>query len=412
MAETLGITHRIWRQIPAPLRRAALGAALRAWVPRPNPIPPASSDGAHIAGELGRISGLGEAARLLHRGLVDLHADAGAIELAIGHRPIRRPPPSANKQASPSQASALILHVNAPSIPLLLARAPRDFLRNRRVIGFWNWEIETLPIAWRRNADLVHEAWAPTRFTATALETIMPGRVRVVPYPLADFLIPAVADRAALNVPERTVIITVIANLGASFARKNPLGAIGAFRAAFGDRPDRLLLLKLAGASLFPQDLAQIHAAIGDAANIRLIDATWSAAQMRSLLASTDILLSMHRAEGFGLVPAEAMLRGIPVIATGWSGNMQFMDAQSAALLPYRLVPVIEQRGDYAVPGARWAEPDADACVEALRRLADDPEARQALAARGQAYARAALTLEPLAAALHANGIHPLTPLN
>ena len=394
------------------MRRAALGAVLRALVPRPDTTPPASSAGAHIAGELGRVSGLGEAARLLHRGLVDLQVDAGAIELAIGQRPIRRPPPLTNKQAPPSEAGALILHVNAPSIPLLLARAPRNFLRNRRVIGFWNWEIETLPTAWRRNADLVHEAWAPTRFTATALETIMPSRVRVVPYPLADILIPAIADRAALNVPERTVIITVIANLGASFARKNPLAAIRTFRAAFGGRLDRLLVLKLAGANLFPQDLAQIHAAIGDAANIRLIGETWPAAHMRILFASTDILLSMHRAEGFGIVPAEAMLRGIPVIATGWSGNMQFMDAQSACLIPYRLVPVIEQRGDYATQGARWAEPDFEAGVEALRRLADDQAARVALAARGQAYARAALTLEPLAAALHANGIRPLTPLN
>jgi glycosyltransferase involved in cell wall biosynthesis len=213
------------------------------------------------------------------------------------------------------------------------------------------------------------------------------------------------ADREALGLPAHAVIVTVIANLGASFDRKNPLGAIASFRAAFGDRPDCLLVLKLAGASLFPRDFEQIRTAIGASANIRLIDATWDSARMRTLFASTDILLSLHRAEGFGIVPAEAMLRGIAVIATGWSGTLQFMDAQSAALVPYRLVPVIEQRGDYAVPGARWAEPDHDAAVHWLRRLADDPVERASLAARGQAYASAALTLDPLANALQSCGI-------
>ncbi|MGC8531231.1 MAG: glycosyltransferase [Acidiphilium sp.] len=396
MADRLGFLHRIWRLVPPKLRRAALGAAVRAAAPRPDRVPPTASLGVQIAGEMGRISGLGEAARLLHSGIAALQADAGTIDLAIGKRPmlIRKMP-----------RSALILHVNAPSIPLFLARAPSDFLRERRVIGFWNWEIETVPAIWRKNADFVHEVWTPTMFTATALEPIMPGRVRVVPYPLAAILPPAMADREALGLPAHAVIVTVIANLGASFDRKNPLGAIASFRAAFGDRPDHLLVLKLAGASLFPRDFEQIRTAIGASANIRLIDATWDSARMRTLFASTDILLSLHRAEGFGIVPAEAMLRGIAVIATGWSGTLQFMDAQSAALVPYRLVPVIEQRGDYAVPGARWAEPDHDAAVHWLRRLADDPVERASLAARGQAYASAALTLDPLANALQSCGI-------
>lgn len=396
MAERLAFLHRMWRLVPQRLRRAALQTASRIAAPRPNRPPPATSLGVQIVGEMGRISGLGEAARLLHSGVAALHADAGAIELAIGHRPA---------PAHPVAGAALILHVNAPSLPLLLARAPHDFLRGRRVIGFWNWEIETVPAAWRKNTDFVHEVWAPTGFTATALDAIMPGRVRVVPYPLAATLVPAMADRAALGLPDGTVVVTVIANLGASFARKNPLGAIASFRAAFGDRPDRLLLLKLAGASLFPRDLAQIRDAIGASPNIRLIDATWTGAEMRTLLASSDILLSLHRAEGFGLVPAEAMLRGIPVIATGWSGSMQFMNERSAALVPYRLVPVIEQRGDYAVPGARWAEPDHDAAVHWLRRLADDPVERASLAARGKAYASSSLTLDPLATALQSCGI-------
>jgi glycosyltransferase involved in cell wall biosynthesis len=94
------------------------------------------------------------------------------------------------------------------------------------------------------------------------------------------------------------------------------------------------------------------------------------------------------------------MLLGRPVVATGWSGNMDFMDADSAVLVPFTLVPARDPRGVLEVPGAVWAEPDVGVAAEALRRLADDPVARAALGARGQATARAALGVESLVAAL------------
>ncbi|MCF3947271.1 glycosyltransferase family 4 protein [Acidiphilium iwatense] len=397
MTGRLGRLHQIWRAIPPAPRRAALRALTLAAAPRADATPPTSSAGAVIAGEMARISGLGEAARLLHAGLASLGADRGAVELGVLRPPIPTTLP---------EDAALILHVNAPSIPLMLARAEKNFLRGRRVIGFWNWELESLPKNWRRAEQFVHDIWTPSAFTKAAIETIYPGRVRLVPYPLASLdLAPAMPDRASIGLPDHAVIVTVIANLGASFARKNPLGAIAAHRAAFGNRADRILVLKLAGGDAFPGDMGRVRAAIGDAGNIRLIDETWPGEKLRTLLAGTDILLSPHRAEGFGLVPAEAMLRGIAVVATGWSGNLQFMDETSAGLVPYRLIPVADDRGDYDVKGAVWAEPDIDEAASLLLRLADDPARRIELALRGQAYARAALGLDPLESALTANGI-------
>ena len=106
------------------------------------------------------------------------------------------------------------------------------------------------------------------------------------------------------------------------------------------------------------------------------------------------------------LVPAQAMLRGIPVVATGWSGNLQYMDQASAALVGYRLIPVADPSGVYGrIPGALWAEPDVDDAAAALRRLGDDPAARAALGARGAAKAAAALAGDELRAALTAAGI-------
>ena len=122
-------------------------------------------------------------------------------------------------------------------------------------------------------------------------------------------------------------------------------------------------------------------------------------------LVSADIVLSLHRSEGFGLVPAEAMLLGRPVVATGWSGNMTFMDDSCAALVGYRLVPARDPRGVYAVPGATWAEPDIAHAAEWLRRLGDDPGLRARLGPAGQVAARARLGTAPLAEAVRALGL-------
>ncbi|MDD2877001.1 MAG: glycosyltransferase [Acidiphilium sp.] len=397
MTERFSLEHRLWRAIPAAPRRAGLRAIATALAPRADAIPPPASHGVAIGGEMRLISGLGEAARLLHGGIKRCGADRGAVDLGVLRRPAPRVLPD---------GAALILHVNAPSIPLMLARAGAHFLRDRRVVGFWNWELDTLPPSWRGGTRYVHEIWVPSAFTKAAIETIYPGMVRLVPYPLAAIGLPQAFPRRGLfDLPADAVITTVIANLGASFARKHPLAAVAAHRAAFSNRPDRILVVKLSGGVAFPADMARLRGAIGTANNIRLIDAIWPAETLRSLLASTDILLSLHRAEGFGLVPAEAMLRGVAVVATGWSGNLQFMDDSSAALISHRLTPVTDVRGAYGAASAFWAEPDIDHAAAWLRRLADNPVERKALAARGQAFARAALGLEPLAAALASNGI-------
>jgi glycosyltransferase involved in cell wall biosynthesis len=212
-------------------------------------------------------------------------------------------------------------------------------------------------------------------------------------------------DRAAFGLPERAVIVLASFSLASSFARKNPLGAIAAFRAAFGDRPDRLLLLKIGKPEHYPDDLAAIRHAAAGAANIRVETRRFGDAERHALTACADIVLSLHRAEGFGLVPAEAMLLGKPVVATGWSGNMDFMNADSAALVDYRLVAAADPRGVYAVRGAMWAEPDPGAAAALLVELADDPARRAALGARGQAMAQARLGTARLAAALAAIGL-------
>jgi len=391
------LAHGAWRALPRGLRRNALSGVAARLAARPGAAPPLS-EGIVVAGDIGGENGLAASARILHEAL-------SAQGLAAEKIPLGLPGVTPKFRGALPETAALLAVVNAPILPAALLRLPRDFLLRRRIIGMWAWELPVVPRSWHHGANFVHEVWTPSPFTAGALEAAAPGRVRVVPYPLAAVALPVAGTRADFGLPEKKLVVLTALNLASSMARKNPLGAIAAFNAAFGARRDFLLLLKISGFEAYPRDLNQIRAAIGNAPNIRLITATLPEARLNGLIAASDIVLSLHRAEGFGLIPATAMLLGRPVVATGWSGNLAFMTEQNSALVGYRLVPAMDDRGVYQIPGARWAEPDIADAAWHLRLLAEESSARAALGAAGQADARRLLGAEPLLAALAANGV-------
>jgi len=380
--------HRAWRILPRDLRRSVLLQGSAWLAPTPDRPAPAAVGGIGVVGELDRASGLGEAARLTLHALELLGVPCWPV------RPGADLPPGA----------PLILHGNPPALPLELIRLGRGLIRGRRIIGFWPWELPVVPESWRIGMRFVHEVWAPSRFSADALAPIA-GSVRVVPHPVAaDPPRPSALRRADFGLPEGAVVTLVAFNLASSFERKNPLGAIAAHRAAFGDRPDRILLLRVGNPGHFPEDFARLQKA-AQAPNIRIDTRTLPRDDAHALMQASDIVLSLHRSEGFGLVPAEAMLLAKPVVATDWSGTQDFMDAACAALVPARLIPARDPRGVFEAPGAVWADPDIGAAADWLRRLADDPALRARLGAAARLHAEARLGPARLADAVRALGL-------
>jgi glycosyltransferase involved in cell wall biosynthesis len=396
--------HRAWRALPAAQRRAALTRLTALAAPRPDWPPPRARHGLVVGGELGRASGLGEGARLMASACAQLGVPAWTLDCGL------LPPgePRAAQTEAPPPGAPLVLHVNAPILPAALLRLPRGLLRGRRVIGYWAWELSVVPDIWRHGARFVHDVWVPSRFTAAALEPLAPGRVRVVPHPVAASPPrPSALNRADFGLPEDAVITLVSFSLASSFARKNPHAAIAAHRAAFGDRPDRMLLLKIAHAEHAPDDMDALRALCAGSDNIGFETRLLPVADSHALTGCADIVLSLHRSEGFGLVPAEAMLLGRPVIATDYSGTTDFIDADCAIPIAYRLVPAVDPRGVFEAPGAVWAEADVADAAGALARLADDAAERARLGKAGQRAARARLGAGALAAAIGALGIVP-----
>jgi glycosyltransferase involved in cell wall biosynthesis len=394
---TPNMPHRLWRRLPAVLRRRIFARTTGWLAPKPLERTSPPQHGLVIAGELSRASGMGETARLMAVTATRLGLPVWTIDLPP---PVdSRPEVAVTVSEAPPPGVPLVLHVNAPMLPLALLRLPSAMTRDRPVIGYWAWEMPEVPPEWRPALSCVSQIWVPSHFTASVLEPLAPGRVRVVPPALA--VVPPVAsdrDRTTFGLPADAVVVLVSFNLASSFARKNPFAAIAAFRGAFGDRSDRILLLKVGHPEHAPADFARL-AQMAHAPNIRIETHTLAPEDRHALTACADIVLSLHRGEGFGLVMAEAMLLGKPVVATGWSGNTDYMDGSNAALVGYRLVPA---RDDRSVYRGLWAEPDVAEAAVLLRGLADDAGLRRDMGERARTSALNRLDGRELTAALAA----------
>jgi glycosyl transferase family 1 len=121
--------------------------------------------------------------------------------------------------------------------------------------------------------------------------------------------------------------------------------------------------------------------------DIEVMDRYVSASEKNSMLASADCYVSLHRAEGFGLTPAESLCMGKPVIATRYGGNLEFMNDRNSWLVDYELVPIGYGNDPYPATG-EWADPDVDQAASYMREMLDRPGVARERARRGIADMR------------------------
>src|SRR5262249_15890077 len=150
-------------------------------------------------------------------------------------------------------------------------------------------------------------------------------------------------------------------SINSGMARMNPTASIDAFRRAFPAGEPATLVIKLSAGHLNRSQSDRLRSASQRDPRIVFYDQALSDAEMYDFLCCFDAILSLQRSEGFGLVLAQGMLLGKPVIATGWSGNTDYMTSANSELIPYRLVPVRDPDGIYLAPNLNWADPDIDA---------------------------------------------------
>lgn len=375
--------RHLWRGLPLPQRardaavavynRAAIRADRRSrrrepTSERPGPLV--------VTGFFSEVSGVARAAELTVRAL----RDAGLDPLLHDARDALSGVPP------PDQGGVWLLHCNAPEADAVLFATPAHHRRGRTLIGYWTWETPDLPSAWAEMADDFAEIWTPSTFVADQVRLIA-RRVCRMPHPVQS-----VRSARARRYDRQRVTFLSTADARSDFARKNVTGSVSAFKSAFPEpRASARLVVKLLNADEDPAGVARVRAAMDGRPDIQLIDTVLTDGQMAALFEEADVLLSLHRSEGFGLTIAEAMADGMPVIATGWSGNLDVADATvREALVDYTLAPV---DGSRRYAGSVWAEPDIASAAELIRRLAEDAGLRQRLGRAGRA--RVARLSEP-----------------
>ena len=368
----MSLAHRLWSLLPRSARREALFGAAALLAPRPTRPEPDGRGPLVVAGYLNAQTGLGVGARRMLAAMREDGLDPIAADLTGAHRQGPPGPPI----AIPPGPGTIILHVNGPMLPWALLALGRRAVAGKRIVAYWAWELPALPRDWRRGYGACHRIWAPSRFCAEVFARPGHPPPLVVPHP-PPVPAPSARDRAGFGLPARAFVTLALFDATSSLARKNPLGAIEAHRRAFGDSPDHLLVLKTHGTDHAGLPWAEVARAAAARPNVRVLDADLSRPDLWALTACADVLLSLHRAEGYGLAIAEAMAVGRPVVATGWSGNMDFMQGPGCHAVPWALVPARDPQGTYDMPEARWADPDLDEAAAALRRIAGDPALRR-----------------------------------
>jgi glycosyltransferase involved in cell wall biosynthesis len=329
--------------------------------------------GVNVAGYLDTESGMGEAARGSIRSF-----EAASIPVSLNNVASRL-----RKQDLSYAASFVsenphpfnLVHLNADNMGWFAAGQGRSYFKDRYTIGFWFWELSTFRDEWVQFFDYVDEVWAASEFMRASFASRASVPVVRVPLPMVRPNIPP-RSRAHFGIPDMGTAFLYMFDVSSQMERKNPFGALEAFRRARFARDQATLVLKFTNAEYDREAVRRLHEA-ADGLNVVMLDGYMDRSELWALLEVTDCYLSPHRSEGFGLTMLEAMSLGKPVIATAYSGNMDFMTPENSFPLGYRLVTLQRDFGPY-MRGASWADPDLDEAASLMRTVVDSPETARA----------------------------------
>ena len=347
----------------------------------------AKSSGLNLYGHLSTSIGLGAAAR----NTADVIVSQGIPLASVNVVPL----PAPRQQAVRAEWNVIprghrppypinIFHMNPPEIAALLTSSYvwRVPLLRRANVAVPFWELSRLPSAWTACLANMDAILAPSLFILDLCHRTLPW-VPAFHYPQGVSLPREVREsRGRWGMRDGDTVFVCSFDLRSDLQRKNPLGVIRAFRSAFteADRVELVIRPNHADTPDVGDDLQRLKSAAGG--NVRLILGNLTYTEVLCLYASADVYVSLHRAEGLGLGLLEAMSYGKPVIATAYSGSMDFVDDQVGFLIGYELVSVEPTRAypsKLVGPDQEWAEPVLAEAVDAMRHLHFDADLRKTM---------------------------------
>jgi glycosyltransferase involved in cell wall biosynthesis len=266
-----------------------------------------------------------------------------------------------------------LVQVNADAVPNFMEKYDKTYLQGHYNIGYWNWELSTFPPDWLSSFEYFDEIWVPTCFTQDSVSHKSPVPVIKIPLSMNEDFKLADLNRTHFNLDQDSFVFLFIFDFHSYAKRKNPLAIIQAFQKAFVKKDNVNLVLKCS----HPEKDTTYFKQLQDAAkntNIIIINRILDREEINSLMCLSDCYVSLHRSEGFGLTISEAMRMSKPVIATGYSGNMDFMNINNSFPVKYKLVEVGEKDYPPFKSGYMWADPDINHAAELMRFVYDNQD--------------------------------------
>ncbi|MEJ7590778.1 MAG: glycosyltransferase family 4 protein [Planctomycetaceae bacterium] len=340
------------------------------------------TNGVNIRGYLRTESGVGAATRGYVRALRSLDVPVAFQDLS--QLCLNRAGDDSLTTADPSCPHDInLVCVDVEKHYAALSQIGEDCFEECYNIGVWWWELMRFPKKWHDRFAYYDEIWVGTSFIANSLAPVSPLPVVRIPPVLAPETLGArEAGRRRLNISAADFVYLFIFDFNSTHKRKNPLAVVDAFRKAFRKSDPVCLVIKCVNEQENSAPFSELLSQIGDYP-VHVLSGFWTMAEMQDLMAACDAYVSLHRSEGAGLTIADAMAHGKPVIATGWSGNMDFMNFSNSFPVDYELVELDVNAGPYQA-GEIWAEPSVEHAAELLRRVYLNPDEASARGMKAQ----------------------------
>jgi hypothetical protein len=280
-------------------------------------------------------------------------------------------------------AGIRIFHINADEVERVIAafeERGNSFADGHNIV-VPAWELPAYPKEWALQLRRFDEVWALSRFIAESLATagqqshLVGQAVELEPGPCLP--------RRYFGIRESAFVLLNFFDLSSYSSRKNPDAVLALFERIRRDEPfcDVQLVLKVKDRERGAEEWA---AKLKPDAQTKVIATPLDTFGVKSLINACDCFVSLHRSEGFGRGLGEAMALGRLAMATGWSGNMDFMTADNSLLVQHEMLKL--KRDDYPHwRGQSWADPSIDHALALLRPVLADPTRGRAIAERGQA---------------------------
>jgi glycosyltransferase involved in cell wall biosynthesis len=339
-----------------------------------------------VIGYLRTASGVGEVARQTVRALIAGGLQVEAYDTALGVASVRNDHSCDDFLVERGTAPVQIFNINADQLPIVIG-ATRAHLRQKAFkINIPFWELGRYPDAWLPAFDVVDEIWAPSRFIQRALVGRVNRPVIYMPTPIElEHYTPK--SRKYFGLPERSYLFFFAFDFLSFIERKNPSAVVQAFRKAFPTYGKAALVLKCINGAMMPEKYHALQQEIDNNPDIILLDQTMSRTDVLALMATVDAIVSLHRSEGLGLLLAEAILLGKPVIATGYSASREIITRETGYPVGFQMVPVKDGEYPFHV-GQKWADPDIGHAAWIMRYIYNEPKRAAAPVLKGQDFLR------------------------